>query len=350
MFILQDLVILFTSSKIYLINLSGSAFFSMYFIQPTRNIPNLDQVLNTLPSLHMIRIEELAQLDPTIIAIADVQDYLDHQWNSPTVVLAYEHEGAELSQAWELGALAGWLWNSLPLDPESALSKIDAQYKRNQDSRDLPSAAELQKKLLPNPIELQNYKVETLFQPSAYLSGDWYDYWKISDKEIMFYLADVSGHGVTSSLLTSWMAAFHGRSKTPRELIKKLNGMLVQENIEKHITMIAGILNLETHTLKWSSAGHYPPPIIFEQNQAPRVLNTSSFPLGLTEDLEVEEMECTLSKHARFIICSDGALEPFPGGLNEQFAQLVYHLQNQSFRAPDHVADDIAILSLRRMN
>ncbi|KAF1023621.1 MAG: Phosphoserine phosphatase RsbP [Acinetobacter bereziniae] len=322
----------------------------MYFIQPSRQISSLEQVLNTLPSLQMITIEEIHLYDPTRIAIADVHDFLEYQWALPTIVIAQENEGAELSQAWELGALAGWIWTKLPSNLEGSLFKIDAQYKRNQDSRDLPSAAELQKKLLPNPIELQNYKVETLFQPSAYLSGDWYDYWKISDKEIMFYLADVSGHGVTSSLLTSWMAAFHGRSKTPRELIKKLNGMLVQENIEKHITMLAGILNIETHTLKWSSAGHYPPPIIFEPNQAPRVLNSSSFPLGLTEDLEVEEFQCTLNKHARFIICSDGALEPFSGGLNEQFAQLVYHLQNQSFRAPDHVADDIAIFSLRRMN
>ena len=323
---------------------------SMYFIQPTRQISSLEQVLDVLPSVQMINIEDIHLYDPTIIAIADVHDYLQYQWSLPTIVIAEENEGTELSQAWELGALAGWVWTKLPVNLEGSLLKIDAQYKRNQDSRDLPSAAELQKKLLPNPIELQNYKVETLFQPSAYLSGDWYDYWKISDKEIMFYLADVSGHGVTSLLLTSWMAAFHGRSKTPRELIKKLNGMLVQENIEKHITMLAGILNLETHELKWSSAGHYPPPIIFEPNQAPRVLNTSSFPLGLTEDLEVEEMVCTLTKHARFIICSDGALEPFDGGLNEQFAQLVYHLQNQSFQAPDHVADDIAILSLRRMN
>lgn len=322
----------------------------MYFIQPSRQISSLEHVLNTLPSLQMITIEEIHLYDPTRIAIADVHDFLEYQWALPTIVIAQENEGAELSLAWELGALAGWIWTKLPSNLEGSLFKIDAQYKRNQDSRDLPSAAELQKKLLPNPIDLQNYKVETLFQPSAYLSGDWYDYWKISDKKIMFYLADVSGHGVTSSLLTSWMAAFHGRSKTPRELIKKLNGMLVQENIEKHITMLAGILNIETHTLKWSSAGHYPPPIIFEPNQAPRVLNTSSFPLGLTEDLEVEEFECTLNKHARFIICSDGALEPFSGGLNEQFAQLVYHLQNQSFRAPDHVADDIAILSLRRMN
>ena len=322
----------------------------MYFIQPSRHIPYLEQVLDTLPSVQMIRIEDIDLYDPTIIAIADIQDYLDYKWTLPTIVLAFENEGSALAQAWELGALAGWMWNKLPSNPQESLLKIDAQYKRNQDSRDLPSAAELQKRLLPNPIELQNYTVETFFQPSAYLSGDWFDYWKISDKEVMFYLADVSGHGVTSSLLTSWMAAFHGRAKTPRGLIKKLNGMLVQENIEKHITMIAGILNLETHQLRWSSAGHYPPAIIFEPNQVPKILHTSSFPLGLTEELEVEEHECVLNRHARFIICSDGALEPFNGGLNDQFTQLVYHLQNQSFEAPEHVADDIAILSLRRMN
>ena len=322
----------------------------MYFIQPSRHIPYLEQVLDTLPSVQMIRIEDIDLYDPTIIAIADIQDYLDYKWTLPTIVLAFENEGSALAQAWELGALAGWMWNKLPSNPQQSLLKIDAQYKHNQDSRDLPSAAELQKRLLPNPIELQNYTVETFFQPSAYLSGDWFDYWKISDKEVMFYLADVSGHGVTSSLLTSWMAAFHGRAKTPRGLIKKLNGMLVQENIEKHITMIAGILNLETHQLRWSSAGHYPPAIIFEPNQAPKILHTSSFPLGLTEELEVEEHECVLNRHARFIICSDGALEPFNGGLNDQFTQLVYHLQNQSFEAPEHVADDIAILSLRRMN
>ena len=322
----------------------------MYFIQPSRHIPYLEQVLDTLPSVQMIRIEDIDLYDPTIIAIADIQDYLDYKWTLPTIVLAFENEGSALAQAWELGALAGWMWNKLPSNPQQSLLKIDAHYKRNQDSRDLPSAAELQKRLLPNPIELQNYTVETFFQPSAYLSGDWFDYWKISDKEVMFYLADVSGHGVTSSLLTSWMAAFHGRAKTPRGLIKKLNGMLVQENIEKHITMIAGILNLETHQLRWSSAGHYPPVIIFEPNQAPKILHTSSFPLGLTEELEVEEHECVLNRHARFIICSDGALEPFNGGLNDQFTQLVYHLQNQSFEAPEHVADDIAILSLRRMN
>ena len=322
----------------------------MYFIQPTRSISCLDQALVELPSLQIIQTQDLDLYDPTIIAIADVQDFLKYQWKFPTIVLAFENEGAALAQAWEMGALAGWIWNTLPKNPVHALFKIDAQYKRNQDSRDLPSAAELQKCLLPNPLELDNYQVESFFQPSAYLSGDWYDYWKLNEDEVLFYLADVSGHGVTSSLLTSWMAAFHGRSKTPKELIQKLNTMLVQENIEKHITMVAGILNTITNEVQWCSAGHYPPPIIFEPDQAPQILSTSSFPLGLIEDLDIQEHRCVLNCHARFIVCSDGALELYDGGLNDQFNQLVEHLQKNAFKAPEHVADDIAILSLCRMN
>lgn len=321
----------------------------MYFIHPHRSVSHLDYVLSVLPNVQMIHIEDIPLYDQNIIAIADVQDFLKYRWSFPTVVLAYEHEGSALAEAWQMGALAGWVWHKLPLNPIQALERIDAQYKRNQDSRDLPAAAILQNKLLPDEIEILNYSIDSFFKPSTYLSGDWYDYWKISDHEVIFYLADVSGHGVTSSLLTSWMAAFHGRSKRPKDLIKKLNVMLVQENIEKHITMISGILNFETHTIRWSSAGHYPPAILLNPNEEPQILTTSSFPLGLTEDLEVEEFECHLTAKSRFIICSDGALEPFDGGLNQQFQALVSHLQNDSFVPPEHVADDIAILSLCRL-
>ena len=135
----------------------------MYFIQPSRQIPSLEQVLDALPSLKMISLEDIQHSDPTIIAIADVHDFLQHQWSLPTIVIAHENEGDALSQAWEIGALAGWIWTHLPRDLESSLLKIDAQYKRNQDSRDLPSAVELQKKLLPNPIELKTIQSKHCF-------------------------------------------------------------------------------------------------------------------------------------------------------------------------------------------
>ena len=47
----------------------------MYFIQPTRPIPYLDRALHALPNLQMIHIEDIDLYDPTIIAIADVEDF-----------------------------------------------------------------------------------------------------------------------------------------------------------------------------------------------------------------------------------------------------------------------------------
>ena len=96
----------------------------MYFIQPTRDIPYLDQVLDTLPHVQMIYLDDHELYDSTIIAIADVHDYLQYKWNLPTIVLALENEGTALAQAWEQGALAGWIWNKLPDNPDLALQKL----------------------------------------------------------------------------------------------------------------------------------------------------------------------------------------------------------------------------------
>jgi hypothetical protein len=38
---------------------------------------------------------------------------LEHQWELPTIVLAFENEGSALAQAWQAGALAGWIWYQL---------------------------------------------------------------------------------------------------------------------------------------------------------------------------------------------------------------------------------------------
>lgn len=96
----------------------------MYFIQPTRDIPYLDQVLEKLPHVQVIKLEDHELYDATIIAIADVHDYLKYKWNLPTVVLALENEGTALAQAWEQGALAGWIWDKLPEQPDIALQKL----------------------------------------------------------------------------------------------------------------------------------------------------------------------------------------------------------------------------------
>lgn len=322
----------------------------LFIIQHPERQQEIANLVNALPALEIIEIEQLNTLDDSMIILADVDSFLSHSWKNPTIVLAKSEQGDLLAQAWQKGALAGWIWNQLPSYPLEVFKQLNSQYKRNQDSRDLPSAARLQQRLLPKPIELHGYTIELFFQPAAFLSGDWIDYWLIDDDKLLFYLADVSGHGVTSSLLTSWMAAFHGRAQSPTELVHKLNHMLVAQNAEKHITLLCGMLDQRQHQIEWCSAGHYPPAILLTPNKAPEILTTSSFPLGLTTELEIKTQTLTISPETRLIFCSDGALESFTGNLNQQLDQLVKHLESQEFNPPEHVADDIALLCLSRIS
>ena len=312
----------------------------------SHEIAHLQQAL---PQLELVEVADLEHIDTTRLVFADVASFLQHQWRNPTIVLASAEQGALLAKAWQKGALTGWIWNELPKQPEDVFTQLDLQYKRHQDSRDLPAAARLQQRMLPKPPRLPGYKIEQYFQPAAFLSGDWFDYWQVDDQQFLFYLADVAGHGVTSSLLTTWMAGFHGRAYSPLQLVSKLNNKLVAQNAEKHITLICGLLDFKTHEIEWCSAGHYPPAILMQRGQEPTILTTSSLPLGLTSDLKIETQHLIMQEGSQLIFCSDGALESFSGGLNEQFNQLIKTLQNEELSLPEHVADDIAILCLKRL-
>jgi len=54
-------------------------------------------------------------------------------------------------------------------------------------------------KKLPNTPE---YRFATLYRPATWVSGDIYDIFKLDEKHIGFYLADVVGHGVAAGLMT----------------------------------------------------------------------------------------------------------------------------------------------------
>jgi hypothetical protein len=305
-----------------------------------------DALLVALPSLTRIEPAETARVASNAMVVADVELYLTHRWPNPTIVLGRRDQGDRLTRAWQIGAQAGWIRDALPNQPAELIRQLDLQYQRHQDCRDLPAAARLQQQLLPQPLKLSGYQLERFFQPSAFLSGDWIDYWMVDNDHLLFYLADVSGHGVTSSLLSTWMAAFHGRAKTPQDLLSDMNHLLVQQNSGKHITLICGLLNHTTQQVHWCSAGHYPPAILIHPHQPPEILSTSSFPLGLTPTLNIRMQTLQLQAGSRLIFCSDGALEGFSGGLTQQLDQLVEQLVERRYAPPDNLPDDLALLCL----
>lgn len=302
----------------------------------------------SLPALKRITVTMLQKLPADSVVIADVMLYLTEQWVQPTIVLARKDQGEALATAWQRGAWAGWIRDQLPNALALIVEQLSTQHLHQSDSRDLPAAGRLQKRLIPKVLDIPSYLIEYIYQPASALSGDWLDFWITPDNRLLFYLADVAGHGAASSLLTGWLAAFHGSEHSPQALLTRMNRLLVTQNAGKHITALCGLLNPITHHLEWCSAGHYPPPILIRPDRSTETLSSSSFPLGLVTDLTLTTQTTSLTPQSQLLFCSDGAIEVFEGGTAEQLTQLITALSTREFDPPAHLPDDLTILSLTR--
>ena len=186
---------------------------------------------------------------------------------------------------------------------------------------DEQAGLKIQKKLLP-PIKskLGPYVLSQKLMPSMYLSGDFVDYFKINDDCIAFYLADVSGHGVSSSLVTVLLKSFMKKYKEkfmtkndysifhPGPLLTKFNEEMINEDIGKYLTLFYGVLVVPENALRFANAGQFPYPIIWS-SEGVHLLEDKHKPVGLFPDIRYQETQITLPKEFTFAIFSDGILE-----------------------------------------
>ena len=67
---------------------------------------------------------------------------------------------------------------------------------------DLEAAAEIQRSLLPqSPPDSPRIKFHWSFKPSDELAGDTLNVFSLTDHQLVLYMLDVSGHGVSAALL-----------------------------------------------------------------------------------------------------------------------------------------------------
>jgi sigma-B regulation protein RsbU (phosphoserine phosphatase) len=231
----------------------------------------------------------------------------------------------------------------------------------------------IQFQLLPEErLQLGPVMFQRLLLPSASLSGDFVDYFRIDSRYLGFYLADVAGHGVSSALVTVilqnsmshyLMARWQERSDLildPGGVLEELNRILLGSNLDKHLTMFYGILDLESSVLRFANAGQFPLPILYDGERA-RCLGSDSMPVGLFRDAGYRVEELPLPEHFLLFLCSDGVLELMPqtnieqkeaalmtlvDGLEKEIGEFVEALGIDG--APGEYPDDVTLLLLRR--
>lgn len=238
-----------------------------------------------------------------------------------------------------------------------------------QDQR---AGRKVHSRLLPKtPKQFGDFQFSQKVIPSLYLSGDFIDYFAVGDHYVVFYIADVSGHGASSAFVTVLMKNFFARKRSeyrhfddqtilsPVRLLRLANRGLMQSGIGKHVTMVMGVLDMQEDKLCYSVAGHLPLPILVSPDGC-QFLQGEGMPIGLFESAEYSEQTLQLPEKFVLTLFTDGILEIIsPETLLEQEAFLLDHLAEgvltieevaQALRV-DHikeVPDDVAALLISR--
>ncbi|MCK5074950.1 MAG: response regulator [Calditrichia bacterium] len=245
--------------------------------------------------------------------------------------------------------------------------KLEKAYKQLHD--DLQSGKNIQAKLLPKSEKtIGNYLFAYKIIPSMFLSGDFVDYFPIDDNNIAFYSADVSGHGVSSSLITVFLKSFMQKNLDaykqkinstilePAILISNLNTELLNENLDKHIAIFYGIFDNFKNNLTFCNAGQFPNPILLSKNK-PEYIQSKGTPAGLLSISQYKSRILKLPEDFTIIILSDGILEILPETpLQDKLNYLCSHKSKEQYekiftklmQENDTVPDDITLLSIQR--
>ena len=174
--------------------------------------------------------------------------------------------------------------------------------------------------LPPNPMALDHYRLRHRIHPSLLLSGDFVDYFRITDDHFVFYIADVSGHGASSAFVTVILKNFSRRLRReyrpsmlrePGEILVALNREILENRIDKHVAMFLGVINVRTNTLRYANAGHFPHAIRVREGHT-RLLELSGKPVGLFQDVGYESAGVELAAGDNLVLLSDGVLEVIP--------------------------------------
>jgi len=187
---------------------------------------------------------------------------------------------------------------------------------------DEAAARKMQFHLLPDNNQVRyQYRFNWALYPSLYLSGDFVDYFSLDPDHFGFFMADVSGHGVSSALMTVLLRShmhryvekyIKDRNKTdilnPDVTLRNLNRVLISEDLEKYLTMFYGIISAGDNTLVYCNGGQFPYPVLSDGNRS-WYIERNGLPVGLFEEAEYHSYTLKLPNRFDLFLFSDGVLD-----------------------------------------
>ena len=185
--------------------------------------------------------------------------------------------------------------------------KADIQFAKHVQTRALPI----------DGTYWNSVEVNSIYYPCEDLGGDLYDIIKMNNNEYLMYVADVSGHGITASLLTIFLRQMlRTRANEKRVDLHEILTLLLTQykdlGIEKeqYLTVLFCLYNKEKKEATFMNAGHNCLPVVISRSGEIKEVEVKGLPICNIID-KVAHMQATIPVEIgdRLMLYTDGITE-----------------------------------------
>ena len=215
---------------------------------------------------------------------------------------------------------------SKPVHGEEVLARVRVHLRIRETNRALVAQhrarleqlRDAQQAILVRPEECPEATFAVYYKPLEGAGGDFYDVVPLDAGIFGYFVADISGHGVSAAFLTSAIKAllrqYAGPMFSPEDTMRGMDSVMRQMlGEEQYLTACYAHLNRRTRRLSVVSAGH-PPLILVSRVGKAQTVEMDSDPLGMFGAAMLQRKDLRVSPGDRFFLYSDGLIESSPGG------------------------------------
>jgi phosphoserine phosphatase RsbU/P len=223
-----------------------------------------------------------------------------------------------------------------PVHGEEVLARVRVHLRIRETNRALillhrarlEQLRDAQQAILVQPDDCPGASFAVHYQPLEETGGDFYDVIPLGAGIFGYFVADISGHGVSAAFLTSAIKAllrqYAGPVFSPEDAMRGVDSVMGQMlGPEQYLTACYTRLNRQTRNLAVISAGH-PPLILVSRDGKSQTVQLESDPLGMFGAATLHRRDLRVARGDRFFLYSDGLIESSAGaGRREGLEQLV---------------------------
>ena len=208
---------------------------------------------------------------------------------------------------------------SIPIGDKDEFGRLNQVFNRViKGLEDFEVAKIVQESLLPgNRFEIGNYDIFAKTVVMTTLGGDYYDCFKIDDKNLGIIIGDVAGHGIPAGLMMSMaksavLTASNEIKMNPSALAERLHKMffsIKSDSLKRMMTFQYFVLNVENGHFIYTNAGHSYPVIVDNNTHKASFMKYTSYPLGASSKCRCKNQEFDLNEGQSLILYTDGIIE-----------------------------------------